>query len=91
MTKSKEWRFVPWKLNPVEASTCSIIGEKVWLKIWQDVPEFLLKLESDFPTDLLRMAAPTELKTTKLYHDQTTPNLFDRLAVSLDQFNISFL
>jgi hypothetical protein len=35
------------------------------------------------------MAAPTELKTTKLYHDQTTPDLFDRLAVSLDQFNIS--
>ena len=89
LTESDEWRFVPGKLNPADAATRSAFGEEVWPRIWQEAPDFLLQPESDWPTDLPWMAATAELKTTKLYHVQTTSDPFDWLTVSLDESNIS--
>ncbi|XP_045036710.1 uncharacterized protein LOC123477439 [Daphnia magna] len=89
LTESDEWHFIPGKLNPADAATRSAIGEDVWPWIWQDGPEFLLQLESAWPTDLPWMAATVELKATKSYHVQITPDPFDWSAVSLDHSYLS--
>jgi hypothetical protein len=86
---TEEWRFVPGKLNPADAATRSTIGEEVWPKIWVDGPEFLLKPDSDWPTDLPWLAATAELKHTKQYHVHAIADPFDWSDFHLDQTNLS--
>lgn len=89
LTETEEWRFVPGRLNPADAATRSAIGEEVWPKIWQSGPEFLFKAESDWPVDLLWMAATAELKHTKQYHMHAAADPFDWSELQLDSTNIS--
>jgi hypothetical protein len=87
LTETEEWRFVPGRLNPADAATRSAIGREVWPKIWQDGPEFLLKPEADWPTDLPWLAATAELKSTKQYSIQAAADPFDWSEFRLDQTN----
>jgi hypothetical protein len=89
LTETEELRFVPGRFNPADAATRSAIGEESWPNFWQDGPEFLLKPESDWPTDLPWLAATAELKNTKQYHIQAAADPFDWSEFRLDQTKIS--
>ncbi|XP_057368275.1 uncharacterized protein LOC130689291 [Daphnia carinata] len=89
LTETEEWRFVPGRQNPADATPRCSIGDRVFPKSWQDGPEVLFKAESEWPQDLPWMAATLELKHIKQYHVRAASDPFDWSEFQLDKTNLS--
>ncbi len=66
ITDETEWRFVPGRLNPADATTRSALDWDVFPAIWLDGPEFLSQPEDRWPVDLPWMKIKEEMRSARV-------------------------
>ena len=87
-TEAPEWRFIPGKLNPVDAATCSQLEDQTLPPIWLTGTAFLQKnIDKDWPMDSSREVVTEKLRTAKVYHITTTYSE-DKLGSSTNHSSI---
>ena len=92
LTEPHEWRFVPGKLNPVDAAARSQIEETTIPDWWLDGPPFLYEEEDKWPQDLPWMAAKKELRSAHVHFTlgaEKPADPFDWGALKLSSHDLS--
>ncbi|XP_057378039.1 uncharacterized protein LOC130700052 [Daphnia carinata] len=88
ITETEEWRFVPGRLNPADTATRSAIDDEVLPKVWMEGPDFLFKMEDEWPKDLPWMVVNEEIKSSKINHSKSSVT-YNWSTLSIDQTNLS--
>ena len=86
MTETHEWRFVPGKINPVDAANWSQLKVEAIPYSWLDGPEFLYHPEELWSKDLPWMAVKEERRSARSHSvkDQTSFD-WEMVSVSPDE------